>query len=265
LRKLSGQEPKISSLLKTLWSPVLVSALLLKAFISIRPVEIPLPTTAFDSGEPTDELVIFLPGIGDDMAAFERAGFIELLQESNPSVDSVVVDTHIGYYFNSSLPDRVYQDVILPYKKRGYKKFILVGISLGGYGALWINNKYGNSISGTVLLAPLLGRKSLIREIAASEDVRSWRSQLKHKPGPDERAWLWIDELIEPDSGRIPELILAFGREDKYQEAGNLLAESIPESHIFKNGGSHEWQTWHSLWSDITHDQAWTNLGESNQ
>lgn len=253
----------ISSFSKNWWAPVSVCALLLKAFTSIRPVEIPTPATHYASGTDSGELIIFLPGIGDDMGVFERSGFIDQLRASKPGADSVVVDSHIGYYVNRSLPSRIYQDILLPYREKGYERFILVGISLGGYGALWVNNEYPEWISGTVLISPLLGRRSLVKKISDAESVHSWRSQLDHDPSPTERPWVWIDDMIDAESAEIPALILAFGSQDKFQQAGNLLAESVPESHVFRNGGSHDWQTWAALWREITQNQSWNELGET--
>jgi pimeloyl-ACP methyl ester carboxylesterase len=233
---------------------IIIVTLILMGCVAKRPVESPIPVKIYYSGTArTDELIIFLPGRGDDIGAFERSGFINLLRQSNRVADSVVIDAHMGYYQNGSLPKRVYQDILIPFRMRGYKHFILVGISLGGYGALWINHEYGDCISGMVLLAPYLGPESLIESIEAEGDVRSWRLRLDldPDPGPDELVWTWVDDMAEPGSSEIRSIILAFGLKDKFRGAGELLSESIPDSQIFRNSGGHDWQTWRSQWSDI--------------
>jgi len=227
-------------------------------------VENPIPTTFYASGsEQTDELVIFLPGIGDDMAVFERAGFIDLLHGSPRSSDALVIESDMGYFWRESLPDRVYQDILLPFHERGYKTIILVGVSIGGYGALWINHEYGDWIAATVLLAPMLGRESIVERIRAAGGIASWRAQLEHDPGTEERVWVWIDAMQGLGGGEIQSLILGFGHQDKYQKTGELLAGSIPDSHVFRRNGGHKWVTWRPLWAEIVNSDSWKTLGKN--
>ena len=115
-----------------------------------RPTENPIPTRFYESGNgKKDYLVVFLPGRGDDIDAYERGGFIDVLSKSKRPLDAVVVDAHLGYYIDRSLGERVHEDVLVPYRKRGYQKFILVGISMGGVGALKIHYDYPDLICGT--------------------------------------------------------------------------------------------------------------------
>jgi pimeloyl-ACP methyl ester carboxylesterase len=246
---------------------IVIVTLILTGCVVKRSVESPIPAKIYYSGTArTDELIIFLPGRGDDIGAFERSGFINLLHQSNRIADSVVIDAHMGYYRpNSPLPERVYQEILIPFGARGYKRFILVGISLGGYGALWIKHKYPELVSGLVLLAPYLGPETLIEKIKAEENIHSWRVQLAPDPDNDEKVWIWVDDMVEPGSAEIRSVILAFGLKDKFRRAGELLSESIPDSQIFRNNGGHDWRTWRSLWSDITKSDSWKNLGYTKQ
>ena len=240
---------------------ILIALLLLIG--CVRSTESPIPVKIYNSNNgQTDELIIFLPGRGDDMGAFEHSGFIDTLhQSSRKAADSIVVDAHLGYYLDDSLPERIHQDVLLPFRQRGYKRFIIVGISLGGYGALWINHKYSNLISGMVLIAPYLGEKSLIEQIEAEGGVHSWRQQLDHDPGRDEKVWVWIDDMGGSDSMDNQSLILAIGLEDSYLGATELLADSYSSSQLFKHSGGHNWKTWRPLWSEITKSCSWEKLG----
>jgi hypothetical protein len=251
----------IASMLK-ISGVVLFGALLLVGCVATRPVENPIPLTSYDTDNArADVLILFLPGRGDDMDAFERSGFIDILHQSSWAVDSIVIDAHIGYYRDGSLPDRVYREILIPFHQQGYKHFIIVGVSLGGYGALWINHEHGVWISGMVLIAPYLGHESLITQIDAEGSVHSWRLQLDHAPGLDEKVWIWIDDIGGPDSEKNQPLILACGLKDDYRSATELLAESYPGSHLFKYNGGHNWKTWRSLWSEIIKSYAWENLG----
>jgi len=101
----------------------------------------------------SEDLVVFLPGRGDTPTAFEKAGFLEILAASSRPMDAVVVDAHLGYYISGLLAERVYQDVLMHYRNRGYRDFYLVGTSLGGYGALWVDHEHQALISGLILIA----------------------------------------------------------------------------------------------------------------
>ena len=224
--------------------------------------ENPIPFKFIPSGSrPTDELIMFLPGRGDEMSAFESAGFINSLHQSNRVADSIVIDAHMGYFLDGSLPKRIYFDILLPFHKIGYKRFIIVGVSLGGYGALWINHEYNNLISGVVLFAPYLGREPLIEKIDSYGAIHLWRSQLDHQPEPDEQVWLWVDDLSDGGRRQIDRAMLAVGERDKFSEAAELLSRSIPDSQVFKNDDGHNWTTWHSLWVEILKSQSWEQLG----
>ena len=241
---------------------VLIELLILMGCVSTRPLESPIPITSYEARDGrSDELIIFLPGRRDHMDAFERSDFIDILQQSNRAADSIVIDAHMGYYQDGSLPERVYREILVPFYQRGYRHFIMVGISLGGYGALWINSNYGDWISGLVLIAPYLGQPSLIEQIEAKGGVHSWRLQLDHPPGIEEKAWIWIDDMVKPSCEENKPLILAVGLEDDFRRATELLAEFHTGSGLFTDNGGHNWKTWRSLWSDITKSQSWEKLG----
>lgn len=252
----------ISVILLRVSCAFIFEAFVLGGCATTRPVEnhIPVRIYAADTGH-SDTLVIFLPGRGDGLDAFERAGFIDILHQSDPQVDSVVIDSHVGYYLDSSFPEKVYRDVLVPFQEQGYRHFFLVGISMGGYGALWINHEHGELISGMVLLAPYLGSETLIESIVASGGVHSWRSQFGHKPGNDELVWFWIDDLRQGGSEETGKVILAIGQRDRFKHAAQLLSISIPNTLTFNNGGGHNWKTWKSLWLEITKSQKWIDLG----
>jgi pimeloyl-ACP methyl ester carboxylesterase len=231
---------------------------------ALRPLQTPIPLRFYEgSMSRTDELVIFLPGLGDDMEAFERAGFIDLLRRSSRPMDAIVADAHFGYYLDGSFLDRIYEDILLPYENAGYSRFFLVGVSLGGFGSIHLKQSLGDRISGIVLLAPFLGEEGLIDEIEKAGGVRDWRKQLSHEPEREERVWLWIDELIEPGSDRIRSAIVAFGAKDKFESGGRLLARSIPDNGVFIADGGHNWTTWSLLWADVLKSDVWKSLGDT--
>ncbi len=253
---------KILKLVLTGVAPIFMLA----AYLSTRDTQIPLPSKFYD-GQTNDKdvLVIFLPGRGDNIDAFERGGFIDVLRSSTRPLDAVVVDSHLGYYIERSLATRIGDDIIQPYRAKGYSKFILVGISLGGVGALKIQDEFRNDIIGVVLLAPYLGSKSTIRSIRGSGGVQQWRAQIDTLAEPDGEIWIWVDNAIDDRNKYMPHTILAYGEKDKFANSNGFLAEYLPESHVFTNSGGHKWTAWGLLWSDITSNTVWKKLGDERQ
>ena len=63
------------------------------ACVAPRKTETPIPSKFYaGGGNDKNTLIIFLPGRGDDIESYERAGFIETLRTSTRPLDSVVID-----------------------------------------------------------------------------------------------------------------------------------------------------------------------------
>ena len=232
------------------------------ACVAPRKTESPIPSR-FYSGGGNDKktLIIFLPGRGDDIESYERAGFIETLRSSTRPLDSVVIDAHLGYYNERILVDRVGEDIIRTYRALGYDEFIVVGISLGGVGALRLKFDFPELVVGTVLIAPFLGSAATIESVAAAGGIQSWHKQ-QHDPNDvGEEIWSWLGAMYDEQSGTIPNTIVAYGENDKFAATSNYLAGSLSKSFVFKNDGKHKWVTWSPLWSDLTNSDSWTYLG----
>jgi len=196
----------------------------------------------------SDTLLVFLPGAGDHPSAFVEHNFVAAVRESGAAVDIIAVDAHAGYYLGRTLIDRLWQDIISPAKSAGYNEIWLVGISMGGLGALLFAQQHGESIDGIVLLAPYLGNKRTLRKIAAA-GVREW--QPDPKPGSfDHELWRWLKGYQNAHEPR-PQLYLGYGTEDPSASAHALLAQLLPQEHIFTAPGDHEWTVWTPLWRRI--------------
>lgn len=197
------------------------------------------------------------------MDAFESNGFIDLLRTAKPGADAVAVDAHMTYYEKDLMADQVFRDVLKPYRQRGYQNIILVGISLGGYGALWLGSAYPEDVSSVILLAPFLGMNPLIERIEDAGGISQWRAQLDHEPAFAESAWIWIDDLRKPHSGLVETAILGYGQSDRFAGAAQLMASAIPAPHVFSADGGHNWPTWKQLWAGIVASPVFAGSGST--
>lgn len=213
---------------------------------------------------PQKVLIVLLPGAYDMPEDFLRNGFIEELRERRIAADVLIADTHIGYYGNGVLVERLQDSIILPSRKKDYAQIWLAGISLGGYGSLLYAQQHGDLVDGLFLMAPFLGNRSLVAEIAEAGGLKAWQpGQVDKKdasnkewlkdPDYDRRLWAWIKSYGEQ---RVPkasglQIRLGYGTEDRFADSNRLLSTILPEDHVKTVPGGHQWGPWKELWTDF--------------
>lgn len=234
----------------------------------LLPTTIPLKVRRFTCGdERTSELIVFLPGIGDVLEDFELNEFVEAVRKSARPADMLVADVHAGYYFRRSMLERLHKDVIEPVKLCGYTKIWLVGISLGGFGALLYARDNASELYGLMLLAPYVGESDLIREISDAGGLQSWNPGIIKADDYAHRIWRWLKhEYVDRNTNSPIEIYLGFGDRDRFARANALLAEILPVERVVTLHGGHDWKTWREVWrSFLAHrdSQAMPNMSES--
>jgi pimeloyl-ACP methyl ester carboxylesterase len=197
--------------------------------------------------------MVLLPGIGDMMDDYEFHGFIEAVRRSNLPVDLVAVDAHYGYYADRTVLDRLRDDVIAPAGARGYQAIWLVGISMGGFGALLYASEHPGEITGVVALAPFLGDTGIIREIMRAGGVTRWHPVDIAEHDYPRRLWSWLKQYERP-APHLPIVYLAYGDRDTFAAGHRALGEILPPARVLVTRGAHDWQTWKRLWDRILID-----------
>lgn len=192
-------------------------------------------------------LVVMLPGAYSRPEEFVAEGYLGALRESRAAADAVVADAHLGYFRNRSVFDRLQADVIGPARAQGYRVW-LVGISLGGFGALGHAMRHPADIEGVVALAPYVGERALLREIAEAGGPAAWHARPPPEPaeGDDPGRALWRYWAAPPAGA--PPLYLGFGREDRLVEGHRLLARTLAPDRVTEVPGGHDWPPWRALW-----------------
>jgi pimeloyl-ACP methyl ester carboxylesterase len=198
-----------------------------------------------------DTLIVFLPGYLSVPEDFEKENFVDSLKRVYPKSDSVAIDAGIGYYMKKMLPERLIEDVIKPARKAGYARIWLVGISMGGSGALWYLTKYPDTINGVLLLSPFLGDEKLIKEIETSGGLQLWEPKTPLDADDYQRAqWLWLKHHLDPGK-TLPFVALGFGEHDRFYRENMLLARCLPPNQVFFIKGGHRWETWAALFTEF--------------
>jgi len=231
---------------------VIISAtFVLSACSQKRPPVAPLPVQYYESGNgPSSTLLVLLPGIHDPIEEFETHGFIDAVHQSEQHCDLVSVDAHYGYYDAGTIIERLHQDVIIPARQTGYSDIKLIGISLGGYGALLYANRHPSEVNTLVLLAPFLGSETLINSITAAKGLEHWLPDDTDDEKSMQDIWMQRKEN-SVSTTQFPELYLGYGSADKFRQAHALLASTLPDDHVFTVEGRHNWTSWKQLWKQM--------------
>jgi len=259
---------------------IAIAALILSAFLAgcglWRPTPVPMRTLALPASctdRPTT-LLVFLPGSYSRPEDFVEHGFVSRLRAGGVAADVLLVDAHLGYYSERSILERLRVDVLAPARARGYRDVWLVGISIGGYGALAESAQAGRGVApsvrgpagsgedrrgdglvaGLVVIAPYLGDRGVSMAIAAAGGLRRWPAPAVPSPphADDETLWRWLQRRTAPSlSPMRPQLFLAYGDSDRFEFSDRLLAAALPPGQVFTAPGGHDWPVWEALWQRV--------------
>ena len=229
----------------------------------LRPASAPMRVVRFaPAAAHAPTLVVLLPGRASDPADFGTERFPALAKEAGLAVDMIAVDAHLGHYLKRTLNVRLKVDIIDPARAAGYKDIWLVGISMGGLGALLYAREHPDDVNGLVLLAPFLGDRAVIDEIGAAGRLSMWKPQ-EPLPASDYQRmiWLFLKDALRPGAAG-PDIWLGFGTEDAFARANGLLGRELPPERVFTAPGGHRWETWRGLWRRMLERGMLPTLGE---
>ena len=212
------------------------------------PTKIPMQVQEYRAkpGATARTLLVMLPGRYGTSNQFMQEGFVDLVLKAGISLDVISADAHIGYYYNQTVIERLRQDIILPARSRGYKRIWILGISMGGMGAIWYDRTHPGDVDGLILLAPYLGDKLIIDEIEAADGMRGWRQTEQDKGDFQKEIW-GLTKGYEDNQTTVGRLFLGYGQQDSFARSNSFLAGEIPVDQVATLPGSHNWPTWRLL------------------
>jgi pimeloyl-ACP methyl ester carboxylesterase len=194
------------------------------------------------------KMVIFLRGRGGSHKDFASEGFINEIKTRKLPFDMAAPNAHLGYYIGETLVPRLKADIIEPAKAKGYETFWLVGVSMGGLGALMYTRQHPKDVEGVCLISPFLGYDKIIREIADAGGVREWDPGEYDMNNDWQRMfWNWLKQYSDGEI-QLPSIYLGYGAVDTYATAQGLLRDILPSDHVFTTPGGHTPETMKKLW-----------------
>lgn len=233
------------------WIVGCLAASLALSCAALRPARTPMPTVDYPAGEGADTLVVLLPGRLNKPGDFASRGLLAIVRRARPDADVVAVDAHLGYYRAGVIRERLWQDVLEP-ATRDYEEVWLVGVSLGGIGALAMTATHGEAFAGVVVLAPYLGPDGLIRDIEAAGGPEDWRAT--DREDPIEGTWIYFRD--RDPAAASPPVYLGFGTEDRRAEHHRLFAGLLPDRRVAELPGGHRWPVWVDLLEQLVEGGA---------
>lgn len=234
---------------KRINSPILaIFCVVLAGCFTTPTTHVPIPSIeTISTDKQNDTLIVMLPGRGDSAGTLIREGFEQAGLKHGFA--TVAVDAHLGYYKQRSLLVRLHDDIIAPARDAGYENIWMLGISMGGLGALLYASEYPNEIAGMILLAPFLGDSSAIDTIVAAGPLENWDGQGDGLKDYEVAIWSYIRDTRT--RGDLTPLVLGYGLSDSMAEDYNRLINMLNPSSVYTLEGGHKWTTWRPLWDRI--------------
>ncbi len=214
-----------------------------------RPTPIPMELILDDRacGPQAPVLLVLLPGANMSPAEMQREGMVEAVRQAGVKADVLIAGAGLEYIFDRSVMSRLSSDVFEPFAARGYRRFWLAGISLGGFVAMGYAQQHPGRVEGIFALAPYLGKRQTVQAVQQAASPQAWaRGNAAVDGDIDDRLWRW---LAEPPPG-APQLHLGYGADDRFAPAHRTLARLLPAERVQVVPGGHDWPPWRRLWTE---------------
>jgi len=177
--------------------------------------------------------MIWFPGAYHSAQGFVDEGFAAGAAKRDAPLDLRFVDLEMSHLQDRGPIEKLRSEIILPARAEGQAVW-LAGISLGGLVALDYACTHRGEVAGLCLLAPYLGDRMLIDEIAGGGLAES---------DAEHRIWRYIKRRTDT----VP-IYLGYGRQDRFSRAHDLMAAALPAASVDVIEGGHDWLTWLKLW-----------------
>lgn len=205
----------------------------------------PMPLKSYGDPGNSQRIYVLLPGIRDRAKDFADEEFIQIAQPLIARGDAVIAaDAHYGYYESRTVVTRLDEDLLQRYPDADLQ---LVGISLGGFGALLLAERHPKAIDEILLLSPFLGPDEYLPRVRAG-DFRPREEGLEQGLA---RVWAFL-----LDQGRGVRITLAYGNDDDFVPFYNELRQKAPDIRQIVIQGDHDWDTWRALWRRYVGEQV---------
>ncbi len=223
---------------------ILVSICIFSGCSVLKPAKTQMETAWLEKQEDNKKLLVFLPGLGDDLDSFRDNNIAELMTASCRDIDILYADAYFAYYRNRSLLRHLQEQVFQ--HAQGYQTVYVLGVSMGGLGSLLSAREFTDQVDGLILLAPFLGDRETLGDIAAAGGVGKWHP--KNTDNEYGELWQWIQSQRKTALFAENTYLLS-GHEDALHTGHQVVKSLVPSSNFVTVEGGHNWQVWHNALS----------------
>jgi pimeloyl-ACP methyl ester carboxylesterase len=192
--------------------------------------------------------MIWLPGAFQDPEDFLAAGFDVAARKRHLAVDLEFVRLELEHVGDRSVIARLAREVVAPARAAGCRSLWLAGISLGGFFALDYAATRPEGCDGLCLIAPYLGNRQLIAEIAAAPSLGAWDAGPLAESDEERRIWRFVRGLSDERGTDPKPVYLGYGSEDRFARGHALMSGALAPNRVQVARGGHDWPTWTALW-----------------
>jgi pimeloyl-ACP methyl ester carboxylesterase len=202
-------------------------------------------------------LLIALPGAGDRAQDLIDQQFVRALRQRELPVDVFAVDVPMDDYLDGNVAGHLADQLITPARDAGWGHIWLMGVSLGGMGALTYMCQHPGDIAGVILIAPFLGTRGLLAEVGHAGGLEAWQPGTITERDDERRLMTWLKHASAGELA-TPPVFLGYGHDDRFAAASRLLSQRLPAERVMTIPGGHDWPTWHALWCRILDHPSFT-------
>ncbi len=191
-----------------------------------------------------------LPGAGIAPGEFAEHGMVAAVHARSLAADIVVACPALEHYLDGTVAGALHQSVVALMQGKGYKRLWFLGVSLGGMGALLYTSAYPTELDGLILLAPFLGTRGSVAELAEAGGLAAWSPAASTVTPVEREMLIWLRDFVARRPAR-PVLYLGYGRGDRFAQGHRMLAAQLPKDRVVTADGGHDWETWLALWEQV--------------
>lgn len=199
------------------------------------------------TGNKTENLIIFIPGLYDSQNKFKNELFFKTARDEAVDADLVAVNINVVHLADKMVGERIKKDVLNYVKNDGYKNIWVVGVSIGGLSSLVYLKNHGENICGVVVLAPYLGDDVLAEEMKQVGGLKNWVPDMgKLKDSIDvevDTLWLWLAK-----KNNFSNIYLGYGKQDDITIGSLTLESLLDKKNVVAIDGEHDWETGRKIW-----------------
>lgn len=187
-------------------------------------------------------LLVMLPGAGIAAEDFAAQGLVAAAQAGRVVMDVIAAKPDQLLYLDGGVAPVLQQSVIAPALAAGYHRLWLLGISLGGMGALSCAAAHVADIDGLILLAPFIGTPGTVAELTRAGGFGDWRVEASAATLPERQVLCWLQARLGGAPG--PQIWLGHATKDRFAAGHRLLAAALPRRQAVLVDGCHNWDAW---------------------